>query len=79
MLVNAFEVCGIEGIFKHTCEDCMTVCSRQHSVSSSAHGVVSCVSCVQVMRREKDSLMAMLEAFVHDPLIRCRSACVGPT
>eukprot|EP01052_Picozoa_sp_SAG31_P012956 SAG31_NODE_768_length_12226_cov_3.928424_3_plen_2501_part_00 len=49
MLVKAFEVCGIEGIFRHTCEDCM-----------------------KVMRREKDSLMAMLEAFVHDPLISWR-------
>ena len=40
---------GIEGIFRHTCEDVM-----------------------RVMRREKDSLMAMLEAFVHDPLISWR-------
>eukprot|EP00871_Galdieria_phlegrea_P006008 jgi/Galph1/895/GphlegSOOS_G5664.1 len=49
MLVNAMEVCGIEGYFRHTCESVM-----------------------QVLRDNKDSLMAMLEAFVHDPLINWR-------
>ncbi|GJQ08825.1 hypothetical protein GpartN1_g616.t1 [Galdieria partita] len=49
MLVNAMEVCGIEGYFRHTCESVMSV-----------------------LRDNKDSLMAMLEAFVHDPLINWR-------
>jgi len=49
MLVNAMEVCGIEGSFRATCEDVM-----------------------RVLRENKDSLMAMLEAFVHDPLINWR-------
>jgi phosphatidylinositol kinase/protein kinase (PI-3 family) len=46
MLINAMEVCGIEGIFRSTCETVMTV-----------------------LRENKESLMAVLEAFVHDPLI----------
>eukprot|EP00298_Acanthocystis_sp_HF-20_P015221 c21063_g2_i2.p1 GENE.c21063_g2_i2~~c21063_g2_i2.p1 ORF type:complete len:1228 (+),score=606.75 c21063_g2_i2:74-3685(+) len=49
MLVNAMEVCGIEGNFRCTCEKVMTV-----------------------LRDGKDSAMAMLEAFVHDPLINWR-------
>ncbi|MNE58927.1 FATC domain protein [compost metagenome] len=49
MLVNAMEVCGIEGTFKSTCEGVM-----------------------RVLRENKDSVMAMLEAFVHDPLINWR-------
>jgi FKBP12-rapamycin complex-associated protein len=49
MLVNAMEVCGIEGTFKSTCESVM-----------------------RVLRENKDSVMAMLEAFVHDPLINWR-------
>ncbi|KAJ8906325.1 hypothetical protein NDN08_002818 [Rhodosorus marinus] len=49
MLVNALEVCGVEGFFRQTCEAVMTV-----------------------LRNDKPSLMAMLEAFVHDPLINWR-------
>eukprot|EP00190_Bangiopsis_sp_CCMP1999_P004479 CAMPEP_0198732994 /NCGR_PEP_ID=MMETSP1475-20131203/41709_1 /TAXON_ID= ORGANISM="Unidentified sp., Strain CCMP1999" /NCGR_SAMPLE_ID=MMETSP1475 /ASSEMBLY_ACC=CAM_ASM_001111 /LENGTH=975 /DNA_ID=CAMNT_0044496211 /DNA_START=30 /DNA_END=2954 /DNA_ORIENTATION=+ len=49
MLVNALEVCGVEGYFRQTCEAVMTV-----------------------LRNDKPSLMAMLEAFVHDPLISWR-------
>ncbi|KAL9656580.1 hypothetical protein ABK040_012162 [Willaertia magna] len=49
MLINAMEVCGIEGTFKSTCESVM-----------------------RVLRENKDSVMAMLEAFVHDPLINWR-------
>eukprot|EP00164_Ancoracysta_twista_P016306 GFYU01027299.1.p1 GENE.GFYU01027299.1~~GFYU01027299.1.p1 ORF type:complete len:233 (-),score=56.68 GFYU01027299.1:70-669(-) len=49
MLINAMEVCGIEGNFRSTCERVM-----------------------QVLRENKDSVMAMLEAFVHDPLINWR-------
>ena len=49
MLIHSMEVCGIEGIFRTTCESVMTV-----------------------LRDNKDSLMAMLEAFVYDPLINWR-------
>ncbi|GJQ13147.1 hypothetical protein GpartN1_g4938.t1 [Galdieria partita] len=49
MLVNAMEVCGVEGMFRHSCEKVM-----------------------QVLRNNRESLMAVLEAFVHDPLINWR-------
>jgi len=49
MLVNAMEVCGVGGIFRH-----------------------SCVKVMEVLRNNRDSLMAVLEAFVHDPLINWR-------
>ena len=49
MLVNAMEVCGIEGNFRATCEEVM-----------------------HVVRDNTSSLMAMLEAFVHDPLVNWR-------
>eukprot|EP00471_Norrisiella_sphaerica_P000306 CAMPEP_0184486668 /NCGR_PEP_ID=MMETSP0113_2-20130426/8143_1 /TAXON_ID=91329 /ORGANISM="Norrisiella sphaerica, Strain BC52" /LENGTH=1615 /DNA_ID=CAMNT_0026868649 /DNA_START=27 /DNA_END=4875 /DNA_ORIENTATION=+ len=49
MLVNAMEVSGIEGIFRHTCESVM-----------------------RVLRDNKESVMAVLEAFVYDPLINWR-------
>jgi len=49
MLVNTMEVSGIEGTFRATCQNVMTVL-REHS----------------------DSLMAVLEAFVHDPLLNWR-------
>ncbi|EME28648.1 serine/threonine-protein kinase ATR [Galdieria sulphuraria] len=49
MLVNAMEICGVEGKFRHSCEQVM-----------------------QVLRNHRDSLMAVLEAFVHDPLINWR-------
>ncbi|EDR25539.1 fkbp-rapamycin associated protein, putative [Entamoeba dispar SAW760] len=46
MIVNAMDVSGVEGTFRITCENVMTV-----------------------LRENKDSLMAVLEAFVYDPLI----------
>lgn len=49
MLINAMEVTGIEGTYRRTCENVMTV-----------------------LRRNKDSLMAVLEAFVYDPLLNWR-------
>lgn len=49
ILVNAFEVGGIEGIFKATCEQVMLL-----------------------LRNNKDSLMAILELFVYDPLLDWR-------
>ena len=49
MLVNAMDVSGIEGCFRHTCESVM-----------------------HVARRNKESLMAVLEAFVYDPLLNWR-------
>ncbi|KAI9000239.1 armadillo-type protein [Gaertneriomyces semiglobifer] len=49
MLINAMEVSGIEGNFRITCQNVMSV-----------------------LRDNKDSLMAVLEAFVYDPLINWR-------
>ncbi|KAJ3072072.1 phosphatidylinositol kinase- protein kinase tor1 [Podochytrium sp. JEL0797] len=46
---DCFEVSGVEGNFRITCEHVM-----------------------RVLRYNKDSLMAVLEAFVHDPLINWR-------
>jgi FKBP12-rapamycin complex-associated protein len=49
MIVRAFEVGGIAGLYQHTCVDVM-----------------------DVQRAGRDSLMAMLEAFVYDPLVNWR-------
>lgn len=49
MMINAFEISGIDGNFRATCNETL-----------------------RVLRAEKDSVMAMLEAFVHDPLINWR-------
>ena len=49
VLVNAMEVCGIEGTFKKTCEVVM-----------------------KILRNNKESLLAILEEFVFDPLITWR-------
>ena len=49
MLVNAMEISGIEGNFRYTCENVMSV-----------------------LRENRDSLMAVLEAFVYDPLLNWR-------
>ena len=49
MLISAMEVSGIEGSYRFTCEEVMTV-----------------------LRENRDSLIATLEAFVHDPLISWR-------
>ncbi|RMZ52908.1 hypothetical protein APUTEX25_001027, partial [Auxenochlorella protothecoides] len=49
MMIKAFEISGIEGNFRATCNEVL-----------------------RVLRSEKDSVMAMLEAFVHDPLINWR-------
>lgn len=46
MLVNAMEVSGLEGTFRHTCTSVMSV-----------------------LRENRNSVMAILEAFVYDPLI----------
>jgi FKBP12-rapamycin complex-associated protein len=46
MLVNAMEISGIEGNFRNTCEQVMTV-----------------------LRKNRESLMAMLEVFLYDPLV----------
>ena len=49
ILINAFEIGGIEGIFRSTCEEVM-----------------------HLLRNNKDSLMAVLELFVYDPLLDWR-------
>lgn len=46
MLVNALEVGGINGLFRH-----------------------GCVTVMKVLRKEGGSILALLEAFVHDPLV----------
>lgn len=55
MLVNAMEVGGIDGSFRHTS-----------------------VSVLSVLRRQRDSVLAMLEAFVHDPLVNWCVALWAP-
>ena len=54
MIVNAFEVAGIEGTFRTTSEKCM-----------------------RVLRKNKNSIMAVLEAFSLDPLLNWRLLDVG--
>jgi len=54
MLVNAMEASGIEGNFRTTCEQVMSV-----------------------LRENRDSVMAVLEAFVYDPLINWRLLQTG--
>jgi len=49
MLVNAMEVTGIEGNYKHVCHKTM-----------------------DVLRHNRESIMAVLEAFVYDPLLNWR-------
>lgn len=49
VLTKAMEACGIEGNYRHTCNNVM-----------------------DVLRENKDSLMAILEAFVTDPLLNWR-------
>ena len=49
VLTKAMEACGIEGNYRHTCNNVMNV-----------------------LRENKDSLMAILEAFVTDPLLNWR-------
>jgi phosphatidylinositol kinase/protein kinase (PI-3 family) len=55
MLIKAMEVSGIEGSYRSTCEDTMSV-----------------------LRSSRDSLVAMLEAFVYDPLISWRLVDLSP-
>ncbi|KAL0226187.1 hypothetical protein P9112_013511 [Eukaryota sp. TZLM1-RC] len=50
MMVKALEITGIEGSFRITCENTLSL-----------------------LRDNRDSLMAMLEAFVHDPLVTWKS------
>lgn len=52
----------LEGCAEFNCGlDCMCLCCRS-----------TCENVVRVLRSNKDSVMAMLEAFVHDPLINWR-------
>jgi hypothetical protein len=54
MLVKGMEISGIEGSYRLTCEEVMSV-----------------------LRTNKDSLLATLEAFVHDPLVSWRLLYAG--
>lgn len=49
MLVKAMEACGIEGVYRHTCNIVM-----------------------RVLRENKESLLAVLDSFVYDPLLTWR-------
>jgi FKBP12-rapamycin complex-associated protein len=49
MLVSAMEVCGIDGLFRNTCDLVMSL-----------------------LRKERESVKALLEAFAHDPLVNWR-------
>ncbi|CAI4230041.1 unnamed protein product [Auanema sp. JU1783] len=49
MLINAMEVTGIDGIYRFTCQQVLTL-----------------------LRSNKESLLAVLEAFVYDPVINWR-------
>ncbi|CAD8184910.1 unnamed protein product [Paramecium octaurelia] len=49
MLVKAMEACGIEGVYRHTCNVVM-----------------------RVLRENKESLLAVLDSFVYDPLLTWR-------
>jgi len=49
MLVKAMEACGIEGVYRHTCNIVM-----------------------RVLRDNKESLLAVLDSFVYDPLLTWR-------
>lgn len=66
MCVNAMEVSGIEG------KRCFFLHSHfKGNFRTTCELVMSC------LRDNKDSLMAVLEAFVHDPLITWRLVEVG--
>lgn len=54
LYITSFQVTGIEGTYRSTCESVMAV-----------------------LRGNKDSLMAVLEAFVYDPLLNWRLVCLN--
>lgn len=64
MLINALEVSGVEGSFRRTCEKMVTNVAR-HKIEMLEYQM-------QLLRTNKDAVMAMLEAFVFDPLITWR-------
>ena len=85
MLVNAMEVSGIEGNYRLTCErgtwNNPIFSPASHSSSPPSHPpfppsypLLSSLSppVMRVLRENNDSLVAMLEAFVYDPLISWR-------
>lgn len=51
LLINAMELCSVEGTFRYTCERVMNVIRTNHN---------------------RESLLALLEAFIYDPLINWR-------
>ena len=51
---------------------CYTVCCPESSCILAVLHRFTCENVMRVLRSNKDSVMAMLEAFVHDPLINWR-------
>jgi hypothetical protein len=86
MLIAAMEVSGIEGNYRSTCDSVMKVLREVGEGPPSALPVLVLVvaasfRCLTATRvpvlgvlrlQHRDSVMAMLEAFVHDPLINWR-------
>jgi hypothetical protein len=76
MLVNAMEVCGIDGTYRSTSvkvrsRGCRCFCVIFFCGSQNGSWTRS-TQVMRVLRENRDSVMAMLEAFVHDPLISWR-------
>ncbi|CAE7687305.1 Mtor, partial [Symbiodinium microadriaticum] len=65
MLVKAMEISGIEGTFRSTSEKVRPECNEQLQVLWLAY-------VMRILRDNQNSVMAMLEAFVYDPLISWR-------
>ena len=66
MLVNAMNASKIEGIYRTTCNEvpdwcCVSLCDAE-----------LCRQVMNVLWANRGSVLAMLEAFVHDPLINWR-------
>jgi FKBP12-rapamycin complex-associated protein len=77
MMVKAMEVSGIEGNFRWACLPAAPAMPaprwRPPCEPGSPHGRrATCNEVMRVLRSNKESVMAMLEAFVHDPLINWR-------
>jgi FKBP12-rapamycin complex-associated protein len=67
MLINAMEVSGIEGTFRLTCEKVMVLVVYIRG----GDGLVF-VQVMAILRENSDSLIAVLDAFIHDPLVSWR-------
>ena len=64
MLVNAMNASKIEGIYRTTCNEVL--------FGAACRCVKLCRQVMNVLWANRGSVLAMLEAFVHDPLINWR-------